>query len=432
MGNAKSSYLQGLHLLLILKFDIHFLSLPQKCRDMKYSVAFKGLPFEPEKRQVIYVENLYDEHINALIRDNYQQIKWIFGRANLDFVYLPMFFNDEETKEKVLYYAPYLTSEIIEKAELRSSYLLGYMSHQENREKIASSLLYSPKKDDEEWIFQGQTFDIEGDGRSLTIQWFEEVAAEIEEEISALQPKRDRRYDEDLEDDVLYRSDDDWADDEPKAEYSSTPSLWDKFRRKLKQIGSSYLEEEEGTTRKPAPSSLDEIFDEDVRDTMEDLERNIERLRLLGIPLAVIVEFVTKYETISRLRLTDGNKILLPDYGNREVQMGPLCKAMFFLFLNHPEGIVLKRLEEHHHELANYYLQTSNRKELTPGMLARINNLEYPGNDNINVVLSRINKYFRTTIDEHLAKNYYIVGKPGEPYKIALDKIIIEWEDDDE
>lgn len=129
---------------------------------MKYSVAFKGLPSEPEKRQVIYVENLYDKRINALIKDNYQQIKWILERTSLDFIYLPMFFDDEETKEKVLYYAPYLTSEIIEKAELRSSYLLRYMSHQENREKITPSLLYSPKKDNKDWIFQGQTFDIDG------------------------------------------------------------------------------------------------------------------------------------------------------------------------------------------------------------------------------------------------------------------------------
>ena len=122
---------------------------------MKYSIAFKGLPFKPEKRQVIYVENMYDERINALVKDNYQQVKWIFGRANLDFIYLPMFFNDEETKDKVLYYAPYLTAEIIEKAELRSSYLLGYMSHGENREKITPSLIYSPRRVNEEWIFHG-------------------------------------------------------------------------------------------------------------------------------------------------------------------------------------------------------------------------------------------------------------------------------------
>ena len=151
---------------------------------MKYSIAFKSLPFEPDERQVIFVENKYDERINTIIKRHYEQLKWTFKRANLDFVYLPMFFNDEETKEKVLYYAPYLTTDIMEKAELRSSYLLEYMSHQENREKITSSLLYSPKKDNEEWIFQGQTIEINGDGRSLIIQWFEDVAAEIEEGLS--------------------------------------------------------------------------------------------------------------------------------------------------------------------------------------------------------------------------------------------------------
>ena len=117
---------------------------------MRYSIALKDLPFEPEGRQVIYVENQYDDRINALIKDNYEQIKWTFNRANLGFVYLPMFFNDEEIKDKILYYAPYLTEEIMEKVELRSSHLLGYMSHPENKPKIIPSFLFAPKKDNNE------------------------------------------------------------------------------------------------------------------------------------------------------------------------------------------------------------------------------------------------------------------------------------------
>lgn len=428
--------MQGLHRLYILKYDRIFLSLPQKCRDMKYSVAFKGLPFKPEKRQVIYVENLYDERINALVKDHYQQVKWIFERANLDFIYLPMFFNDEETKEKVLYYAPYLTTEIIEKAELRSSYLLGYMSHCENREKITPSLIYSPRPDNEEWIFQGRIIDIDGDGRSLNIQWFEDAAAEIEEELSEEESNKIRLHipvsDED--NGVIYRSDDDWCDEKPKVEYSSTPGLWDKFGRGLKKFSKKCVEEEDGyseTTHEPAPSSLDDILDEDVRETLEELEKKIERLRLLGIPLDVIVAFVTRYETISRLRLTDNLKISLPDYNNMEVKMGPLYKAVYFLFLNHPEGIILQHLENYHHELVNYYLQTSQKDELTSRMVDTINRLEYPGDNTINTVLSRIRAYFKVAIDEHLAKHYFIVGSPGEPYKIALNQELIEWEDEE-
>ena len=404
---------------------------------MKYSVAFKGLPFEPEKRQVIYVENLYDEHINTLIRDNYQQIKWIFGRASLDFIYLPMFFNDEETKEKVLYYAPYLTTEIIEKTELRSSYLLGYMSHGENREKITPSLIYSPEPDNEEWIFQGLTIDIDEDGHSLSIQWFEDVASEIEEEIAAIQPKRCIRFDEDLDDNVLYRSDDGWADEEPKVEYSSTPSLWDKFGRGLKKFSKKCVEEEgySGTTHEPAPSSLDEILDEDVRETLEELEKKIERLRLLGIPLDVIVAFVARYETISRLRITDDLRIFLPDYNNIEVKMPALYKAVYLLFIYHrKEGIVLQQLEKYHSELVMFYRKTKNTEQLTPRQLESINKLESSWDDDgsIYVVLSRIKKLFKNAIDEHLAKHYYIEGRPGQPYNITLSQDLIIWGDEDE
>lgn len=399
---------------------------------MRYSIAFKNLPFEPEKRQVIYVENQYDERINTFIKRNYEQIKWAFKQANFDFVYLPMFFNDEETREKILYYAPYLTSDIIEKAELRSSYLLRYMCHIENKEKITPSFLFAPSKEDDEWIFQGQSIDIAEDEDVRFIKGIDRLVFDIEEELARNQQKSERRFDEDKENVVRFSLVDGNEQNSSKAEYSSTPDMRDKlgkwlFRKKNK------LEEEEdkGKTYEPSTSTLDDINEEDVRDSLEELERNIERLRLLGIPLSAIAEFVARYETVSRLLLTNDLRILLPDYNNREVEMGPLYKAVYFLFLNHPEGIVLKHLEEYHRELVNYYLQTSQKKELTPRMIDSINSLEYPGNNSINSTLSRIKQYFKCTIDEHLAKNYYIVGRPGEPYKIALDNIIVEWEDEE-
>ena len=407
---------------------------------MKYSIAFKKLPFEPEKRQVIYVENEYDERINAIIRNHYEQIKWTFKRANLDFVYLPMFFNDEETKEKVLYYAPYLTTEIIEKAELRSSYLLGYMSHCENREKILPSLIYSPKLDYDEWIFQGQTIDLDGDGRSLTIQWFVDATAEIEEELSVEESDKIQLHipESNEEDGVLFRSDDDWVGENPKVEYSSTPVLGDMAPKRYKRIRHKYVEEEEvnsRTTHKTLPSSLDDILNEDVRETLEELEKKIERLRILGIPLDVIVTFVARYETISRLRITDDLRLFLPDYNNIEVKMPALYKAVYLLFIYHrKEGIVLQQLEKYHSDLVLFYRKTKNIEQLTPRQLESINKLESSWNDDgsIYVVLSRIKKLFKNAIDEHLAKHYYIEGKPGEPYNITLSQNLIIWGDEDE
>jgi hypothetical protein len=273
----------------------------------------------------------------------------------------------------------------------------------------------------------------------LTIQWFEDTAADIEEEISEEGSNRIRLHipvsDED--DGVLYRSDDDWTDEESKVEYSSTPSLWDKFGRELKKFSKKCVEEEgySETTNEPAPSSLDEILDEDVRETLEELEKKIERLRLLGIPLDVIVAFVARYETVSRLLITDDLRIILPDYNNIEVKMPALYKAVYLLFIYHRnEGIVLQQLEHYHSELVLFYRKTKNIDQLTPRQLESINKLESSWDDDgsIHVVLSRIKKLFKNAIDEHLAKHYYIEGRPGQPYNIALSQDLIIWGDEDE
>ena len=405
---------------------------------MRYSIAFKGLPFEPEKRQVIYVENLYDERINAIIKDIYEQLKWTFKRANLDFIYLPMFFNDEETKEKILYYAPYLTSEIIENAELRNNYLLSYMSNLGNRDKIGPSLIYAPQKEDDEWIFQGQSIDLDEKNKNSFLRLIEDFIADMEED---LESSRQRLHvildDEDSDDGILYRSDEDWVESEPKAEYSSTPDLGTKLGRWLKKFGHACIEEEEdypSASNEPSMPSLDEINEEDVRDTIEELERNIERLRLLGIPLTVIVEFVAKYETISRLYITDDLRILLPDY-DKEVKMPALYKALYILFvMNRKKGIVLQRLEDYHSDLVYLYKKTLGRESLTPRQLQSINKLEssYNNDGSVYVTLTRIKTAFKSVIDDHLAKYYYIVGKPGEPYNISLNEDLIVWEDEDE
>jgi len=396
---------------------------------MKYSIAFKNLPFEPESRQVIYVESKYDEQINALIKDNYDRLKWLFKRANLEFIYLPMFFNDEEIRERVLYYAPYLTSEIIEKAELRSSYLLGYMSHLENKEKIGPSLLFAPHKNEDEWIFEGTTLVFAPNKNIDSVQILEDIISDIEEEYKTtelyapLKNIAEEPSSESTEENDIKPS---------KVEYSSS-GLWDIAKRGLLKFGKSIVEEEGGSYNTQL-DSLDEILEEDVRNTFEEFERNIKRLRLLGIPLDAILEFVAKYETISRLYITDDLRIFLPDYNNKEVLMPALHKAVYLLFLvNSKKGIVLQRLEDHHSELLYFYRKTCNKQELTPKQLESINKLEasYKGIEALYPVMSKIRLAFKNVIDEHLALHYYIIGKPGEPYKVALDEKLIVWEDEE-
>lgn len=391
---------------------------------MRYSIAFKDLPFKPEERQVIYVENLYDERINAIIRDNYERIKWNFKRANLDFVYLPMFFNDEEIKEKVLYYAPYLTSEIMEKVELRSSYLLGYMSHVENKDKIKPSFLFAPCQDEDGWKFQGITIDIDDIDPLATNKWFEDAISEIEEELTPT--LQFSIHEVDVDESPMMAHED---TPEPQVEYSSTPT-WDKLKKGIKNFGKSIVEEEDDTEFKcKRYIRLEETREESPEDILRELEKIVKKLRLIGVAPAAIHEAIEKIELLSHLYITDDLSIYLPDYNNIEIDLTPLHKAVYMLFLNHPEGIVLKRLEEYHSELLNYYGQASGKDDIPPRMNESVKRLEAYSNY-LNTVITKIRKAFEGSFDEHLAKNYIIAGKPGEPYKISLDRELLIFEDE--
>ena len=58
---------------------------------------------------------------------------------------------------------------------------------------------------------------------------------------------------------------------------------------------------------------------------------------------------------ISRLTITKDGTMMLSDYG-KEVKMEPLVKAVYLLFLKHPEGIAFKSLPDYRKELTNIYL----------------------------------------------------------------------------
>ena len=396
---------------------------------MRYAIAFKDLPFEPEERQVIYVENLFDERINAIIKDHYESLKRNFKRADLDFVYLPMFFNDEEIKEKVLYYAPYLTSEIMEKIELRSSYLLGYMSHIENKERIKPSFLYNPQKDGDEWVFQGMTIDLGRDENKAVSLRLSDIISDIEEDLS---PQINLCIVNEECSSVKACK----MSPKPQAEYApiSTPiSTWDKLKNGFHKLGRSAEKQEVNNiviseSRRPT-RRIELTREESPEDFLRELEEIVKKLRLIGVAPAAIHEAIEKMELLSRLYITDNLSIFLPDYNNIEIDLTPLYKAVYMLFLNHPEGIILKRLEEHHSELLNYYRQASGKDEIPPRMIESVKRLETYGNY-LNKVITKIRKAFESSFDEHLAKNYIIAGKPGEPFKISLDRDLLVFEDD--
>lgn len=161
---------------------------------------------------------------------------------------------------------------------------------------------------------------------------------------------------------------------------------------------------------------------------LAELEDIVDRLQLSGMSLDAIHEFIDKRQTISRMAITEDYRIFLPEYNNMEIEMTALPKALYFLFLRYPEGIVLKELQNHYTELLNIYRQLRPNLDEEKRALT-VSKLVNPLSNAINENLARIRKAFVEKFDEHLSKNYIITGAPGESYAIELNRRLVVWQD---
>lgn len=128
--------------------------------------------------------------------------------------------------------------------------------------------------------------------------------------------------------------------------------------------------------------------------------------------------------TLSKLLIDDNNRIFLPDFGNIEIKLRPLEKAIYILYLKHPEGIGLSFLCDHKEELYNIYANLSSIGDLQE-MKARINDIVNVTKNSAVEKISKIKTAFVKAIGEKLAKHYYIHGGNGELKKIDLDRNLV-------
>ena len=379
---------------------------------MNFQLSFANLPFKPDKSQVIYVESLYDEQANRFITDNYHDLRQWFEYRGYEFIYLPMLFKDDELKRKVLYYAPYLETKIVADKSLRSSYLLNFLSSSHLGEAVKPSILFGPERCGDEWLFQACELPLSGVASKDILQLVDAVSSGmlfVNESCA-------------MSDNVLMNY-------QPSSEPRSSMSIESDEKRSARKRSffSKMVDRIQGELFEDDVEEYAPLRDE-VAEILESLENNVKKLRLQGVTLSAIHEFIDKQEPLSPLVITEDLRIFLPAYNNIEIELSAQRKALYFLFLNHPEGIVLQHLEEYHKELMNYYKQT-NGGVVTPRMEESIKKLETYGNNQLNVVITRVREAFCSKFDERLARHYFISGERGQAYKIGLPQALIRWEE---
>ena len=129
-------------------------------------------------------------------------------------------------------------------------------------------------------------------------------------------------------------------------------------------------------------------------------------LRALGVPLLEDLRLEAAKARLQPLLITRDCRFLL---GEREVELQPVHKAVYLLFLAHPEGIEFKRLSDHRDELRGYYQRTAPYLD-SQKMEESLDHLTNPLDNAINEKCSRIKKVFNDMMDEYSASYYIISG----------------------
>ena len=176
----------------------------------------------------------------------------------------------------------------------------------------------------------------------------------------------------------------------------------------------------------PTRHSPEEIA-EQIRQLAELLQmagRKDLLLRAIGSPLLEELRIEAARTKLSRLLITKDYRFFLTDFNNKEVELQPVHKAVYLLFLAHPEGIEFKRLGDYREELTRHYMATAKLMDKEK-IIEGIDHLVNPLDNAINEKCSRIKKVFLDMMDDYTA-SYYIISGHTQKHFLGSSRVWYE------
>ena len=337
-------------------------------------------------KELIYVASEEDKELTDLFENKPEVFEGWGQMMGFHVVYLPLLMKRLANKEVLQYRAPYLSEAEVASTAIGNDFLLQYLENPGEKGRIKHGFIRT------EDIHRG------GDGKDKAINRFYPLSSQSGEPIADQLHKIGKQisFEKSQHEKFLeYRNFDDFGNiqdiSEADAHFNS------------------------------------QIDNENTDDLIEEVKIKIAMLRQRGISQYLLEQLIHPDDRLSRLVITKDFRLLLPDYNNMEIKMEPLTKAVYLLFLNHPEGILFKYLPDYREELAKIY----NRLKptgLTDRAIQSIEDVTNPLLNSINEKCARIRGAFVGQFDDHIARHYYIDGHRGEAKKIALPRELVVWE----
>ena len=338
--------------------------------DNQFEFQLKG---KLDPKELVYVASEEDKELTNLFETRPEVLEGWGQMIGFHIVYLPLLIKRLKEKKVLKYRAPYLGDEAINNISIGNDFLLQYLDNPGDKDKLKHGFIRT------ENIHRGE------DGKDKATNRFYPLSSKNGEPLA----------------DQLHR-------------------IGKKISAETYRAG-HYIE------GKVQEGGLDK---DDTEELMEEVRERIAKLRQRGIAEYLLEQLIHPDDRLSRLVVTKDYRIVLPDYQNLEIKMEPLVKAVYLLFLKHPEGILFKQLPEYRNELTLIY-EKLRPTGLTERAIQSIEDVTNPLLNSINEKCARIRGAFVGEFDDYMAKYYYIDGARGEAKKISLPRDLVTWEEEE-
>lgn len=339
-------------------------------------LADLDLPFEPDIHNVFYVENEYNPAINEFIQEHYVDLQRRFRAKDVSFCYLPKLSGHEVPEEVLRYMFPYLpegstcVNADFDMEMLKSHIISGAI---EGPALIHYIKMPYPTK---EYYFSYRP--LEADSEMPLMNQFK------------------------------------WYIDHLTLAPGGGMIFYHIHRPQGDEVADFNFNNDEDALAYKSDQTI-----------AEEIRERIKELRKRGVQLYLMRDLIEEEPTLSRMVIDRDYRIFLTDYHNVEITMSPLPKAVFILFLKHPEGIPFKQLGNYYSELLDVYKRITNRN-VEKNIRDSIHDITDPTKNSINEKCARIKETFVKHFDSIYAQNYYVTGKRGEPKKITLPRELVD------
>ena len=337
-------------------------------------------------KELIYVASEEDKDLEDMLQNKPEVFEGWGQMMGFHIIYLPLLIKKLQEKRVLQYRAPYLNDTEVKSAIIGNDFLFHYLDNPADRAKIKHGFIRT------ENIHRGD------DGKDKAINRFYPLSSKSGEPIADQLHRITKQIAaEDSQKKLTGRTFDEWGGGE--------------------------------SSDSPADSQFNSQRDgENIEDLMEEIRERVAKLRQRGIAEYLLEQLIHPDNRLSRMVITKDYRILLPDYNDMEIKMEPLVKAIYLLFLKHPEGIMFKYLPDYRKELARIYAELR-PTGLTDKALQSIEDVTNPLLNSINEKCARIRGAFVGQFDNYMAKSYYIDGLRGEAKKISLPRALVTWEE---